>query len=510
MRRTLTLVAVLVGVACSDGSTPFSDSARETGESDIVVPADVDMSPDVLVTRDTGSATDVPTLMDADDDAGDGMNGWMPETGPRCDASMTTCTPGPTGCGTMEICDDGIDNNCNRSVDEGCACLPGMVQSCFGGPPRSRRVGACADGTQRCLGTGEFGTWGACTGGISPSAETCDMLDNDCNGCADEGLCCGGVLSCPGPGDPRVPTGRPFETVTIDGATFYPGAAMAWSWEIQGGPCEAVLPTPTFTTGSLTGPRLQFTPELSGDYTVTVRVTTSAGTVLTCTFIVHIGGEGLRVELCWRPATGTAFLSDLDLYLHEPDTTTPWFSGPGSVVLPGITLGTSCNWANCGPVLRSGLPRVSWGEPPGPLLRCSAGPGGPTWTLMGSCPNPRIDLDGHGLASEARHGYIENINADSPRDGQSFRVMVHDCSGPATNPLVNVYCGGFLRATIGAAPTLVTLPGSGSCSANLDTIWRVGDVRVRVDAAGVTTGCDVTPLRAPGGGARLTRGDLAY
>ena len=75
---------------------------------------------------------------------------------------------------------------------------------------------------------------------------------------------------------------------------------------------------------------------------------------------------------------------------------------------------------------------------------------------------------------------------------------------------MNVYCGGFLRATIGAAPDTLTLPGGFSCSADTDTIWRVADVTVHVDGAGVTTDCDVVPIRAADGTPMFTRGNLAY
>ena len=492
------VLALLASSSCSDGRGTLADVVGDAADRSDIVQNTGDTSLDAP--RDSGSS-----------DTGDfdATNMYRPDAAPGCDGtSASACTPMPSGCAATEICDDGLDNNCDLRVDEGCPCLPGTVQSCFAGPPGSRHIGACSDGTQRCEGAGEFGLWGACTGGISPGGETCDMLDNDCNGCVDESLCCNGGLSCPGPNDPRVPTGRPFEPLTIDGTSIFSGAATSWSWTIQGGPCEAILPNPTFTAGSLTAPQLQFTPALSGDYTVTMRVTTADGTMLTCTFVVHIAGEGLRVELCWRPTTSTAGTSDLDLYLHEPDTTTPWFNSRSQVTQSGVTLINSCNWADCAPSLR-GLPRVNWGYAPGPLARCSGGPGGATWTQMGSCPNPRIDLDGHGSSAEPRHGYIENINADQPRDGQHFRIMVHDCAGPSTHPLVNVYCGGFLRGTVGAAPDTVTLPGGGGCSA-ADTTWRVADVMVHVDAAGTTTGCDVTPLRATAGGADLRVGDINY
>jgi hypothetical protein len=94
----------------------------------------------------------------------------------------------PTSVG--ERCGDGIDNNDNGAVDEGCGCDIGTTQPCFGGPPALRHRGECRDGTQPCIGEGEFSHWGPCAGDVRPQAEVCDGRDNDCNLAVDEG--CGG------------------------------------------------------------------------------------------------------------------------------------------------------------------------------------------------------------------------------------------------------------------------------------------------------------------------------
>src|SRR6185436_10136257 len=86
--------------------------------------------------------------------------------GGACSGAGGACAPVAPGCGNMEVCGDGLDNNCDGEVDERCPCTPGQVQACFKGPPGRRGVGACQDGMQRCQGAGEFGTWGACEGGI--------------------------------------------------------------------------------------------------------------------------------------------------------------------------------------------------------------------------------------------------------------------------------------------------------------------------------------------------------
>jgi len=96
-----------------------------------------------------------------------------------------------------ELC-DGLDDDGDGEVDEGCNCTPGTTQSCFLWDADQQGKGPCKAGTQKCSGSGEFGKWGACEGAVGPESEICgDGIDQDCDG-ADSSCGAGGSAGAGG------------------------------------------------------------------------------------------------------------------------------------------------------------------------------------------------------------------------------------------------------------------------------------------------------------------------
>jgi hypothetical protein len=182
---------VIVGgvwIACAAACSAAGDGAIEVGNPDPNADASVP-GVDAARANDTGAVnrTDTGTSTQPD--------GATPsaDAGPSNTPDASSATDGGAGgtCATRETCDDGLDNDCNGRVDEGCACIPGTTQRCYDGPLAQAGRGVCVWGSQRCEGTGEFGTFGACTGSGSPQPVVCNrMMDFRCNGNIDEGCTC--------------------------------------------------------------------------------------------------------------------------------------------------------------------------------------------------------------------------------------------------------------------------------------------------------------------------------
>jgi N-acetylneuraminic acid mutarotase len=80
-----------------------------------------------------------------------------------------------------EVCTSGLDDDCDGTINEGCAsvCEEGETRRCDGPPD----VGQCRAGTQTCVAGGT--AWSACEGRVLPEPEDCSRPgDEDCDGVA--------------------------------------------------------------------------------------------------------------------------------------------------------------------------------------------------------------------------------------------------------------------------------------------------------------------------------------
>ena len=158
----------------------------KTSWSPTTVPVPGSHSWYVVATDHCGNTTQTPTVTFT-------ALACDPGSTVACDGNSTgICTPGTKTCssagawgsceGTVgpqpETC-DGKDDDCDGTVD-GTGGVP-LSRSCYDGPSGTENVGVCHGGTQTCSG----GSWSTCSGEVLPKTETCDGLDDDCDGTVD-------------------------------------------------------------------------------------------------------------------------------------------------------------------------------------------------------------------------------------------------------------------------------------------------------------------------------------
>jgi hypothetical protein len=186
-RRALVVSLGLLG-ACATGASPGDEGFSFGNQGDDgTSAATTNVSASVTL-----STTIDPSATSSDPSAGTGDTG--------VDDEPTTLGPGDSGCmAGPEVC-NGVDDDCNGEIDEadpelGMACDTGMS-------------GVCSAGTQICDGANGL----LCMPDARATAETCNGVDDDCDGNVDNdnpggggacstgfpGVCSAGTEICTG------------------------------------------------------------------------------------------------------------------------------------------------------------------------------------------------------------------------------------------------------------------------------------------------------------------------
>jgi hypothetical protein len=148
-----------------------------------------------------------------------GITCWGPDLG-ICGAGTLACTGGqhggtPTGCnefihaGVPEVC-NGFDDDCNGIIDDGltmdgpCAMPDGSAwppdANPFDGGKPTLILGACQNGNLQCIDSNCNEHSCADAGDqcfpSQPASETCNGMDDNCNGIVDDHACAGQFYTC--------------------------------------------------------------------------------------------------------------------------------------------------------------------------------------------------------------------------------------------------------------------------------------------------------------------------
>jgi len=335
------------------------------------------------------------------------------------------CTNGAEVCsapnvnGTAELC-DGVDNDCDGSVDE---TFPTLYSVCY-----SSGLGICSSQGVNVCNSNQNGVTCNATQGTA-GTEICDNgLDDDCDGLTDYSdtqSCTLPTYQCgTSPSNPVI-----FERVNL--ASTITGTPEAMFWEVIAQPTgsSVVLTTPTSAATS-------FVPLIAGTYNIKWTVVIN-NTEYSCNYNIFIQpSDSLNVSALWETA------SDVDLHLLKA----------GSTVSDWETA-NDCYYNNC---------RICPLDVTIPGQTCSPNHQLNWFDQISSEDDPQLDIDNRiGCANGTC--YPENVSIEQPYELNAsthylYTIAVHYYSGKANgregdsganqNVDVTIYCRDNLTSDI--------------------------------------------------------------
>jgi len=307
--------------ACRDGLDNDGDGRADCDDpecADFVfcVSADADAdAPDTDASDTEANDNGDDGLLDADADASEedegGDEAESDADGEDAEDGGPACAPGDDGCGPDEICDDGLDNDCDGTVDEadaGCSCTYGQVQACLPGPPCGRGVGGCVEGWQACAADG---TWRPCAEAILGEDELPDGKDNDCDGEIDEGLSATPTIICPIAYDTF--PGRYWVLRCEDFCSASAGGPCDCSWSIRSPEGSG-----TFEVPDRLAETTRVYLDVAGTFVITATILDPALDTWRCSFAVRAVPVGVQVDLWWDDPDPWQ-PGNLDLHVHRKE-----------------------------------------------------------------------------------------------------------------------------------------------------------------------------------------------